>query len=189
MERGKKRTQFFSFEDTQATVSPALFLWLLCALPITCFFGVGGEEDCQRTQVESNDRSKPGGNPPATLVSQPLTAQSGRPRAASLAAVCLGDLSDTRAAPLTPSQHQTPYISGGGSLAAAPMTHRTLGGFHNRKLLSPSPGGWKAEIQAWRLLGPPEASLSGTQTAVSSRVSPWWVVPVCASVIFFSYKD
>lgn len=36
---------------------------------------MGGVEDCQRTQVESDDRSKTGGNPTATLVSQLLTAQ------------------------------------------------------------------------------------------------------------------
>ena len=145
---------------------------------------MGGVEDCQRTQLESDDRRKTGGNHTVIVVSQLPTAQFWASRGCLPGRSLPGRSVRRQCSSLTPSRHQTPYISAGDSLAAAAMTmHRTLGGFNNRKLLSPSPGGWKPEMQAWKELAPPEASPLGVQIAVSSRVPPWWspCVPLCCS--------
>ena len=163
----------------------------MCA-SVDLHFGVAGVENCQTAQLESDDRSKIGGSHTVKiLVSQLLTTQlwvsTGYLPGRSLPGRSVRRPGSSLH-PFPASASNTLYSGWGDSLeAASRTTHRTLGGF-NRKLLSLGPGGWKPEIQVWRALVAPGASLLGGETATSSLCLPA-LVPVCVSVLFSSYKD
>ena len=146
-----------------------------------CGWGRRLSENSTGKRWQEEGWGKSHGNPGVSATNSKFWASMGRLPGRSLP----GRSVRRRCSSLTPSRHQTPYISGGNSLAAAAMTtHRTLGGFNNRKLLSPSPGGgnWRSR-RGERWLLEAEASPAGVQTAVSSRVRPWWspCVRLCCS--------